>query len=270
MTADYQDIRLIYMKTVSIITPVFEAKASIERAVYSLIAQTYPHWEMLIVSDDGQDYEAFLKTKGVSDKRLRFLSTKQIGAGVSAARNVGLKEAKGNVLGLLDATDEYYPNRLQRLFGYTMEYGMAGDNARVVNEFQKDVIVAFFAETVGMHLMSAQEYAGTVMPMSFLYRRDVITLAWDEWSGAAEKLFNLRAFEQARGVLVLGECLHEHHPQAGGQWSIVAGLQQPSVTTLDQFQPLGFMSPQYSALAQEVIQRSRKFPPFSMPLSKVG
>jgi len=258
------------MKTVSIITPAYQATASIERAVNSLIAQTYRHWEMLIISDDGQDYEAFLKARGVSDERLRFLATEQVGAGVSAARNVGLKAVEGIVVGLLDATDVYYPKRLQRLFGYAMEYGMAGDNVRVVNEARQDVVTELFEGAGGMHLMSAQEYADTLIPMSFLYRRDVITLAWDEWSGAADKLFNLRAFEQARGVLVVGECLHEYRIQAEGRQSTGAESQQPSMIVSDQIQPLGFMSPQYSELAQVVIQRSRQAPQFAPPLRKAS
>ena len=47
-------------ETVAIITPCYKAERWIGTAVRSVLAQTYPHWEHWIVSDDGADYEAML------------------------------------------------------------------------------------------------------------------------------------------------------------------------------------------------------------------
>ena len=60
---------------VSIITPAYQAHQTLARAVHSLLEQVYPHWEMLIISDDGSDYEPHLLAQGIADSRLRFLST---------------------------------------------------------------------------------------------------------------------------------------------------------------------------------------------------
>ena len=75
---------------ISIVTPAYKAEQSLAGAVKSVIGQSHDDWELLIVSDDGLDYEAVLRAAGLSDSRCRFLTTGRIGSGASNARNQGL------------------------------------------------------------------------------------------------------------------------------------------------------------------------------------
>ena len=55
---------------VSVVIPAYRAAATIGPAVASLLAQTYPCWEAIIVADDAQDYAAILADNRIADSRL--------------------------------------------------------------------------------------------------------------------------------------------------------------------------------------------------------
>lgn len=95
--------------TVSIILPCRDADpALLGRAVDSILAQSYPEYELLIVDDGSKEkYRDSLKREAQKDSRIRLL--RQQGAGVSAARNYGIREAKGIYVTLLDADDTVSP-----------------------------------------------------------------------------------------------------------------------------------------------------------------
>ncbi len=95
--------------TVSIIMPTYRRPHSIGEAVGSILAQTYPHWE-LIVSDNGGDALQF------DDPRIRVLDS-QGTASAAYARNVALPYATGELLCYLDDDDKMDPDYLSTLVG---------------------------------------------------------------------------------------------------------------------------------------------------------
>ena len=99
-------------ETVAVITPCYRAGRWIGTAVRSVLAQTYPHWEHWIVSDDGTDYEALLAAEGLRDPRLRFLSSGAVGGGASRARNTALDRLDVPYVAILDADDRFKPEKL--------------------------------------------------------------------------------------------------------------------------------------------------------------
>lgn len=105
-------------QTIAVITPAFRAEDTIITTVQSVLAQTYPHWQMVIVADDGADYETLLANAGLRDQRLKFLSSGTVGGGASAARNVALEQTHTRHAAILDADDRLQPQKL--------EHAMAG------------------------------------------------------------------------------------------------------------------------------------------------
>ena len=116
---------------VSVITPVFRGEQTLVRAVRSLLAQDYPHWQQWIVIDDGVDYPGLLKAAGIDDPRIRFIDSGGVGSGPNRTRNLALAQADGDIIAPLDADDLYYPTRLSTLVPLAMAYGVAGDNVDV-------------------------------------------------------------------------------------------------------------------------------------------
>ena len=89
---------------VSVIIPCYNQAQFLPDAIKSLIAQTYENWECIIVNDGSpDDTEVVAKKLTETDDRIRFIG--QNNNGVSSARNLGIKTAKGTVLQFLDADD---------------------------------------------------------------------------------------------------------------------------------------------------------------------
>ena len=89
------------MKKVSIIVPVYNGEATIARCLDSLLAQTYPCLEILVIDDGSSD-----RTRSVLEPyRGRIHLLCQTHSGVAAARNMGLQRAAGDFLLFVDADD---------------------------------------------------------------------------------------------------------------------------------------------------------------------
>lgn len=99
--------------TVAVVIPAYKAESFIAEAVRSLLAQTHVDWEAWIVTDDGEDYEELLGRAGLVDRRFHFLSSGQVGAGASRARNLALDRIQTPYVAILDADDRLKPRKLE-------------------------------------------------------------------------------------------------------------------------------------------------------------
>lgn len=93
----------------SVVIPAYNAGATLTRALNSVLAQTWPAHEIIVVDDGSCDNtEEVVAAYG---GRVTFLRQKNTGP--SAARNRGVEAASGDWIAFLDADDWYYPGRLQ-------------------------------------------------------------------------------------------------------------------------------------------------------------
>lgn len=98
---------------VSVIVPAFNVAAFLDTALASAAAQTYSNLEVIVV-DNGPSDETPQIAQRWAKKDSRFVSVRQTGVGVSAARNTGLAYAKGELIAFLDADDIWFPEKLAR------------------------------------------------------------------------------------------------------------------------------------------------------------
>jgi glycosyltransferase involved in cell wall biosynthesis len=95
---------------VSVIIPCYNYGAYIAETLDSLIAQSYQHWEAIVVDDGSTDESEFIVQKYMSnDNRIKYI--KQQNKGVAVARNRGLSEAVGSYIQFLDADDYIAPDK---------------------------------------------------------------------------------------------------------------------------------------------------------------
>lgn len=95
---------------VSVVIPTYNRARLLRRAIQSVLAQTFTDFEILIV-DDGSTDDTPAVVEGFDDARIRYLPQPE-NAGVSAARNRGLREARGAFIAFLDSDDTWYPHKL--------------------------------------------------------------------------------------------------------------------------------------------------------------
>lgn len=101
---------------VSVIIPAYNAENTIAASIQSVIDQTFENWLLFIINDGATDntegiiYDHIAQNKAVAHK-IHYI--KQNNGGVSSARNVGLKNAKGDFIALLDSDDVWHTNKLE-------------------------------------------------------------------------------------------------------------------------------------------------------------
>lgn len=97
---------------VSVIIPTYNRSHVLGRAVRSVLNQTYQDFELIVV-DDGSSDATVEVVSGFADPRIRYLRHEE-NRGAAAARNSGIKAARGEYIAFLDSDDEWFPEKLQK------------------------------------------------------------------------------------------------------------------------------------------------------------
>ena len=106
---------------VSVIMPCYNMASYISDSIKSVIVQTYPNWELLIVDDASTDETvSIIKDYSQSDSRIRF-AIKTQNSGIADTRNQCIQMAQGQFLAFLDADDIWHPEKLEKQLRFMME-----------------------------------------------------------------------------------------------------------------------------------------------------
>jgi glycosyltransferase involved in cell wall biosynthesis len=97
------------MKQVSVIVPLYGVEKYIAATIQSVLAQTYENFELILV-DDGSPDRSVEVCRRFKDPRIKIL--RQENQGPAAARNLGIRHAKGDYIALLDGDDLWHPDKL--------------------------------------------------------------------------------------------------------------------------------------------------------------
>jgi glycosyltransferase involved in cell wall biosynthesis len=134
------------MPRVSITIPTYNCAHFIERAIRSILAQSYTDYEIVIV-DDGSTDNTRVVLAPFGD-RIRYIY--QANGGLSAARNTALAHAGGELIAYLDADDLWYPDRLERQVAFldaNPGCGFVHSDVTVIDEHDRIIHQRFNAET---------------------------------------------------------------------------------------------------------------------------
>jgi glycosyltransferase involved in cell wall biosynthesis len=97
---------------ISIVMPLYNKEAGVKRAIKSVLNQTTSNFELVVVNDGSTDKGPYI-IRSINDSRIRVIN--QDKAGVSAARNQGIREAQSDLIAFLDADDEWKPSFLETI-----------------------------------------------------------------------------------------------------------------------------------------------------------
>jgi glycosyltransferase involved in cell wall biosynthesis len=147
---------------VSVIIPIYNTEKYIQRAVDSVLSQTYQNFEILLINDGSSDGSSGIcENLSNQDKRIRYFYQKN--QGVSVARNLGLKKAKGDYIFFLDSDDEWKNNLVEKVvecfqnsdcdmvrFGFHSHAPEVVQNDRIENAIyiQKELICKYFDDGI--------------------------------------------------------------------------------------------------------------------------
>ncbi len=115
------------MEGVSVILPTYNRAYCIKQAVDSVLYQTYPQWELIVVDDGSTDNtEEIIAACAAADDRVRYYR-QPCNKGVSAARNEGIRQAGYGYIAFQDSDDVWHEDKLEkqmRIFEERPETGL--------------------------------------------------------------------------------------------------------------------------------------------------
>lgn len=99
---------------VSIITPCYNASQYISYTIDSVLKQTYPNWELIIVDDCSTDNSSDIIKQFISgDTRIKYFKTDNPSGSPVLPRNIGIEKATGRYIAFLDSDDIWLPTKLE-------------------------------------------------------------------------------------------------------------------------------------------------------------
>jgi glycosyltransferase involved in cell wall biosynthesis len=131
---------------VSVVIPTYNRTRQTIAAIESVLAQTYPNLEIIVVDDgskdgSGEQIQQFIRERTDGCHQIRFFS--QLNQGASVARNTGISNAQGEYIAFLDSDDSWDAEKLefqmQALERFKNECGVCFTDARLVNNTGMDI-----------------------------------------------------------------------------------------------------------------------------------
>ena len=143
---------------ISVVIPLYNKEKSIQRTIESVLRQSYPFFELIIVNDGSTD-QSLANAQKLKDWRIRIINKSN--GGVSSARNLGIKESRYGWITFLDGDDVWTSDHLEVLVDLMGRYPkMKFFSTSWTNDYipenvrQKDYVVEdFFAESFNRALV---------------------------------------------------------------------------------------------------------------------
>ncbi|MGB4434253.1 MAG: glycosyltransferase family 2 protein [Defluviitoga tunisiensis] len=129
------------MPKISVIIPAYNVEKYIEKTLKSLIDQTFKDFEAIIINDGSTDNTEKIIKEVLQNANFQWKLINQENQGVSAARNRGIIDSKGEYICFLDADDYYHPSFLEKMYNKAKEnnYDVVFCNYSYVDEREKNI-----------------------------------------------------------------------------------------------------------------------------------
>ena len=152
---------------VSIIMPNYNAAAFIAASIESVLAQSYPYWELIIVDDASTDNSIASIEKFITkDIRIKLIKLSK-NSGTAVARNKALDIAKGTFIAFLDSDDRWHPEKLTIQVRFMQQHhcALSFTSYFVVNEYGDQIKVLKAKQQVSYDDLLKNNFLGCLTVM---------------------------------------------------------------------------------------------------------
>lgn len=191
-------------KLISIIVPIYNVEDYLERCLASISKQTYKNLEIILIDDGSTDKSAEICDR-FAEKDQRIVVVHKENEGVSAARNLGMRMAKGEYIGFIDSDDYIDLNMYETLYtaieNKNADLAVCGfEQVRINGQTQvndahenidwskKNIIANYFTQGIIKEIMYA--------PVNKLYRKSMLS----------DLYFNTK-YRMGEDILFVFECV---------------------------------------------------------------
>jgi len=227
---------------VSIIIIFLNAERFIDEAIESVFGQTYKNWELFLVDDGSTDNSMGIALRFAKQRaeRVRYLEhAGHQNRGMSASRNLGIRHARGEYIGFLDADDVWLPHKLERqveILNAHREAGMIYGSPQLwhgwtekLEDIQRDCLqdIGVPPDTLvsppGLLTLFLARKAITPAPSDVLLRREIVEGLGgfeDSFRGIYEDQVFFAKVCLKVPVFVSGECWDRHRQHRDSACSV--------------------------------------------------
>ena len=166
------------MKTpplLSVIMPVYNAEKFLSDAMKSVLGQSFYNLELIIINDGSTD-KSELVIQSFSDERIRYFKNEE-NSGIVYSRNRGLKLAKGDFIGMVDADDIVYPEKFEKQIEFLKQnpdYGFVGSWARFIDEKGKKIPGGWKLKALPEKIPAIMLFKNYFLQSAVVYQKDCI------------------------------------------------------------------------------------------------
>lgn len=200
---------------ISVIVPVYNVEKKINRCINSLLEQTYQDLEIIVINDGSTDSTVQKCEEYSINNQIKYISV--CNGGVSNARNIGIKNAKGSYITFVDADDYVEKEMIERLYQAigNCDLAICGKNVITKN--------GVICETINLELEQVEKtdilllYKTKILnpPYCKLYKTDIIHTNQMEFdtsvSNGEDLLFNLQYIKNiTQPIAILKENLYNY------------------------------------------------------------
>lgn len=196
---------------ISIIVPVYNVEAYLERCIESILSQTYTNFELLLIDDGSTDASGYLCDQlALRDKRIRVIHKEN--GGLSAARNTGIDHASSDLIGFIDSDDyideDMYETLYCQLRESNADLSMCGhyDVFHQIPEKQVSEIKTWNLSSEEAIKMVMEAKVLSVTAVNKLYKKELFNHLKFEVGKIAEDAFiMIRLLDQCQKVVATNE-----------------------------------------------------------------
>lgn len=223
------------MDRISVIIPVYNAEKYLRACLDSVLTQTYPAYEIILVDDGSSDDSGAVCDKyAARDPRIRVIH--KANAGVSAARNDGLSVATGDWISFIDSDDTMEPDMYELLLNTAKKYGAEISHCGYKRMTEAGELVK---EVSGTHLVLEQDAVEAVACMldgryfvgglwnKLFYRKCIEGLRFQpDLRNNEDVLFNAMAFQNADKIVFIDETKYRYYEHSASACNKMDGERQ--------------------------------------------
>jgi glycosyltransferase involved in cell wall biosynthesis len=175
----------LHSPLVSVICAVYNGEKTVATSIDSVIAQTYPHWELILVNDGSKDQTVdIINRYAAADPRIILVNNAR-NMGQTASLNEGVKAARGTYIARIDADDFFAPDKLQQQVSFMEahpEMALCGTNAVCADSDTGKETVISFPET-DQDIAAGMLTHSSIIHVSVLIRKTALDIAGEYNTG---------------------------------------------------------------------------------------
>ena len=200
--------------SISIVIPTFNHGHLIKKCLQSIIDQEYQDWEAIVVNNYSTDNTIEI-VESLVDKRIRIINFHNNGV-IAAARNKGIREAKGDWIAFLDSDDWWYPTKLTEIAKIQKEHDVIYHNLDGYNPSGKSFRVykgRYHIKPIFEDLLTK---GNQILNSSVVIRKEIIEKV--DYLSENPNLFAIEDFDLWLRVSKLTERFHYLNKSLGAYW----------------------------------------------------